>query len=54
MDTDRSTILVAAPSRLRAPVIIKSSDPVPVKVFPKLIVDPCNVRSPPDKVTAPV
>ena len=54
-DTDRSLISVIAPSRSRTPVIVRSSlaAVVPVTVFAKLTVDPCNVLLP-SVVTAPV
>jgi len=54
-DTYKSLISVIAPSRSRAPVIVKSSlaAVVPVTVLAKLTVDPCNVLLP-SVVTAPV
>ena len=54
-DTDRSLISVIAPSRSKIPVIVRSSlaAVVPVTVFPKLTVVPCNVLLP-SVVTAPV
>jgi hypothetical protein len=47
-DTYKSLISVIAPSRSRAPVIVKSSlaAVVPVTVLAKLTVDPCNVLLP--------
>ena len=47
-DTYKSLISVIAPSRLRAPVMVRSSlaAVVPVTVLTKLTVDPCNVLLP--------
>jgi hypothetical protein len=54
-DTYKSLISVIAPSRLRAPVMVRSSlsAVVPVTVLAKLTVDPCNVLLS-AVVTAPV
>ena len=53
-ETLKSTTSVSAPSRSRLPVMVRSCEPVPVTVLPKLTVVAVNVRSPPESVVAPV
>ena len=50
-DTAKVVKPVAAPSKSKIPVMVRALLP-PTKVDAKLTVEPCKVRSPPDKVTS--
>jgi hypothetical protein len=53
VDTDSVVNPVAAPSKSKAPVMIKALFP-PARVDPKLTIDPSNVLFPPYNIEAPV